>query len=333
MKKIIPIFFSSDDNYIPFLDIALKSLIENASKKYIYEINILNTGLKEENINLINKNQNENFKINFFDISNKIENIKSLFKNVYHFSIATYYRLFIESMFPKYDKALYLDCDIVVLGDISKLYNIKLGNKLVGAIREQIICSNEVFRQYTNISMGIKPEKYFNAGILLMNLKKFRENRIQDQFVSLIREYNFDVVDPDQAYLNVLCKNKVKYIKINWNKESLEEKCKGKIQICHYALYKKPWQYDDVLNSKYFWHYAKKSPFYNQILEIKASFTEDKKLLKEKANIEIVEHAKKIINSNHTFYNVLFKKSNKNFENIIFDLIKKYNLDKKLIEA
>ncbi len=44
--EVIPVFFATDDNYIPFLDVAIGSLIENASKNYFYDIHILNTGLK-----------------------------------------------------------------------------------------------------------------------------------------------------------------------------------------------------------------------------------------------------------------------------------------------
>ena len=57
-KQTIPIFFSSDDNYVPFLAVAINSLIENASKDYNYEIIVLNSGLTSENIERIKKYQN-----------------------------------------------------------------------------------------------------------------------------------------------------------------------------------------------------------------------------------------------------------------------------------
>ena len=309
-KKSIPIFFATDDNYIPFLEVALRSLIENASKKYNYIIHILNTGLNKDNMSIISSLKNENFNIIFDDISSNIEPIKSRLKNVYHFSLVTYYRLFIESLFPQYDKVLYLDCDIVVLGDISKLYNVFLGNNLVGAIQEQVINSSEDFKKYAKFGVGIEPEKYFNAGILVMNLKKFRQQKIEQKFVYLMNTYNFDVCDPDQAYLNVLCKDKVKYLPNGWNKASLPNQLEGDLNICHYALYKKPWQYEDVLNGEHFWFYAKKCKLYNKILDAKNNFDEVKRKQKELANIQIVEHALKIINSNKNFYKVLFEKEN-----------------------
>ncbi len=318
-NKTIPIFFATDDNYIPYLEVALRSLVENASKAYTYNIHILNTGLKEENKDAILKLANKNFNILFEDISYCIEPIKAMLKDVYHFSVVMYYRLFIEKLFPQYDKVIYLDCDIVVLGDISKLYNVNLGGNLIGACQEQVINSNETFRKYANLGIGVPCEKYFNSGILLMNLKKFRQEKLCEQFVYLINTYNFDVVDPDQAYLNVLCYNKVKYLPNGWNKEALPIKLEGKLNIVHYALYKKPWQYDDIINVEYFWHYAKKCTMYNKIVENKASFDDNKKKAKEQANIEIVEHSLKIIDADNNMKKVLFDEENF-FERVLLQL-------------
>ena len=164
-KKVIPIIFSTDDNYVPFLEITLRSIIDNASKKYKYEINVLNTGLDIDRVSKVKMLENENFTINFCDISEYIEPMKKKLKNLYHFSMATWYRLFIQSLFPQYDKVLYLDCDIIVLGDISKLYNIQLGNNLLGAARCQIVTKNPIFGQYVetfvvSIEMIICKQEY-----------------------------------------------------------------------------------------------------------------------------------------------------------------------------
>lgn len=305
-KKEIPIFFASDDNYIPFLEVALKSLIKNASTRYNYSINILNTGIKEENQIIIKSLERKNVNIHFRDISSAISDIKNNFKNIYHYSLATYYRLFIESLFPQYNKVVYLDCDIVVLGDISKLYNVNLGNNLVAAVPDQIVSITPMFQDYTKVALGIDYRKYFSAGILLMNLTEFRKEKIQDKFTYLLSKYNFDTVAPDQDYLNVLCKNRVKYLPNGWNKQALPVSLEGDLHIMHYALYKKPWQYDDVLEQRYFWEYAKDCLSYDKILEIKADFTDVKREQKERANAEIIVHAQTIINSDTTFYKTLY---------------------------
>ena len=297
----IPIFFSTDDHYIPFLDVAIASLITNASKEYKYRIIVLNTGLNEENIRKIKQNETVDFQIDFIDISKEVEQIKSRLKNVYHFSVVTYYRLFIASLFPQYDKVVYLDCDLVVLGDISELYRIEPGANIFGAAPEQFVQNTKEFRLYAKNALGVDPDGYVNAGVLLMNLKEFRRNRIEEQFLKLITEYDFDLLDPDQAYLNYLCLGKILILPNGWNKEPMPLACEGKKNIVHYALYKKPWQYDDVIDGEYFWQYAKRSPFYDQICQRKHDFGETEMAEKEAASKEILLHAMKIVNSDITF--------------------------------
>ncbi len=307
-QKEIPVFFSTDDNYIPYLDVAITSLIENASTAYQYRIIILNTGPSSDGIAKIKQNERPGFIIDFIDISKNVENIKSRFKNVYHFSVVTYYRLFIASLFPQYDKILYLDCDLVVLGDISELYHIDLGENILGAAPEQFVRSTEKFRRYAKEALGLDPDRYVNAGVLVINLAEFRKNKIEEQFVHLITEYDFDLLDPDQAYLNYLCCNKIYEIANGWNKEPMDFPCNGKKNIVHYALYKKPWQYDDVMDGEYFWQYAERSPFYTEILQRKASFGDEERAQKEAAASEILVHADKIVASEETFLKKLINR-------------------------
>ena len=72
MSREIPIFFSTDDNYIPFLDVAIHSLIANASKDYDYRIIVLNTGLSPDNIAKVKQSEREGFAIDFVDISENV---------------------------------------------------------------------------------------------------------------------------------------------------------------------------------------------------------------------------------------------------------------------
>lgn len=304
-SQAIPVIFSTDDQYAPYLDVAIASLIENASKEYEYRIIVLNTGLRDENVELIRKNECRGFVIDFVDVSEELAGIRARLKNVYHFSIVTYYRLFIASLFPQYDKVLYLDCDLVVLGDVSELYHTDIGVNILGAAPEHFVRTTQEFRQYAEKALGLNPDDYVNAGVLLINLDQFRKNAIEQKFIRLITEYDFDLLDPDQAYLNYLCRNKIFALPNGWNKEPTESACDGKKNIVHYALYKKPWQYDDVIDGAYFWQYAERSPFYAQILERRGAFGEAERMQKEAASREILAHAIQIVNSDETFYNKL----------------------------
>ena len=307
MNKEIPIFFSTDDNYLPYLDVAITSLLANASREFNYRIIVLNTGLDAAGIGKVKEKEQDGVRIDFVDISGEVEKIKSRLKNVYHFSVVTYYRLFIASLFPQYDKVIYLDCDLVVLGDISELYHIELGENILGACPEQFVQSTKEFRVYARQALGVDPDGYVNAGVLLMNLAEFRRNKIEERFIRLITEYDFDLLDPDQAYLNYLCLGKIRMLPNGWNKEPMPIVCEGKKNIVHYALYKKPWQYDDVMDGEYFWQYAKASPFYGQIRLNMLNFGETERAKKEAAALEILEHACRIVESDNTFSRKLCK--------------------------
>ena len=307
MTREIPIFFSTDDNYIPYLDTAVASLIANASKEYRYRIIVLNTGLSCENEALVKKNERPGFAIDFVNISEELKDIKSRFKDVYHFSIVTYYRLFIASLFPQYDKIVYLDCDLIVLGNIAELFNMEMGDNILAAAPERFVQSTEEFRVYAEKALGVDPDRYVNAGVLLMNLEEFRKCKIEERFVELISHYDFDLLDPDQAYLNYLCDGKILVLKNGWNKEPIPEECDGKKNIVHYALYKKPWQYDDVIDGECFWEYAARSPFYQVIKDRKASFSPEDRAKKDEMAKEILTHAIEITKSEETFSKKLIK--------------------------
>ena len=124
--EVIPIFFAVDDGYIPFLAVALESMIEHASKNFYYSIKILYTNITEENKQKINKYNGANINIEFVDLNYYIEKIKEKLYTRDYFSMTTYFRLFISNLYPQYNKAIYLDCDIVLLNDIAELYNIDI---------------------------------------------------------------------------------------------------------------------------------------------------------------------------------------------------------------
>ena len=172
----IPIFFAIDDGYTPFLAVALQSLIENASKNYNYCIKILHTNVEEEHKKQIKKYEKENVNIEFVDLSYYIEKVQDKLYTRDYYTNTTYFRLFLPELYPQYDKVLYLDSDVIVVGDISELYNIDMGTNLVAAAPDDIIQYNKVFQDYAELVVGVaKYQNYFNAGVLLMNLDELRK--------------------------------------------------------------------------------------------------------------------------------------------------------------
>ena len=303
----IPVFFSTDDRYLPFLDIAVASLIDHASKDYRYRLIILHTGLSAEGMEKLLRHRSEGFFIEFVDISTEVENIRAAFKDVYHFSVVTYYRLFIASLFPQYQRIVYLDSDLVVLGDVSELYHTDLNGAIFAAAPEQYVRNTPDFRDYAERALDVDPDGYVNAGVLVLDLEEFRRHRIEERFVELITRYGFDLLDPDQAYLNYLCDGRIHVLPNGWNKEPLPLPLEGELNLVHYALYKKPWQYDDVMYGEFFWRYAEESPFHEEIRARRAAFGDQERAEKEATAEEILRHAQAIVDSDNTFAKKLAK--------------------------
>ncbi|MCR4900705.1 MAG: glycosyltransferase family 8 protein [Treponema sp.] len=274
----IPIFFASDNNYAPYLAVALKSLLSNASSDYFYKIHILTTKLDEEICTKLLKLKTDNSSIQIISLADEIEHIKNRFQLRDYYSIETYYRFFIPDLFPQYDKVLYLDCDITVLGDISNLYLTNISNFLVAAAQEQVMAHYKVFGDYVEKALDVKVKNYFNAGVLLMNTKMFRACRITQKFFKMMSEYKFRVTQ-DEDYLNVICKDKVKKLNIGWNKMPFEETGFDNLdlQLIHYNLGWKPWHYEGVLYEEYFWQYAQQTEFYEQIHKELKGFTDEQR--------------------------------------------------------
>lgn len=294
-KEIIPIFFAVDNEYIPFLAVTLQSIVEHSTDEYYYVIKILYTNISEENKEKIKKYTKENINIEFVDLNYYIDKIKSKLYTRDYFSMTTYFRLFISNLYPQYNKAIYLDSDIVLLVDVAELYNEDIGDNLVGAVPDDIIQQNEVFQEYVEKVVGVASYKnYFNAGMLIMNLDQLRKNKFQEKFLYLLENVKYSVVQ-DQDYLNRICKGKVKLLDMTWNvmPNATKDVNEEDIKLIHYNYQYKPWHYDNIPYGNYFWDLAKKTEFYDKLQEIKNNFTDEMKYEDRVADEKLRELAQK----------------------------------------
>lgn len=294
-KKVIPIFFAVDDYYIPFLAVGLQSLVEHSSKEYEYLIKILHTNVSEKSKKRIKKYERENINIEFVDLNYYVEKIKDQLYTRDYYTKTTYFRLFLPELYPQYDKVLYLDSDIIILEDIANLYNIDIGSNLVGGIPDDIIQNGKELQEYAEKVVGVSTyKKYFNAGILLMNLDELRKYKFQEKFLYLLGTTKFSVAQ-DQDYLNRICKGRVKYIDNSWDVMPAPGRNKKdeELKLLHFNLTYKPWHIDNVPYKEYFWEYAKKTEFYDEIREIKENYTEAQKLIDMETEKNLIRLATK----------------------------------------
>lgn len=307
-KVTIPIFYAIDDSYAKFVAVSIKSLIMNANNNYNYDINVIYENLSEENAKKLKSLETDNVKIILTEMNQNLSMITDKLGNrlrEYTFTLTIFFRLFIPVMFPNYDKCIYIDADTVIPGDISRLYNEDLGNNYLGCIVDKSTIDNEILASYFEEVVGIPRDKYINSGVLLMNSKKLRELKIDEKFLDLYTKYGFDVIAPDQDYINSMCYGHIKYLSDiydampNPNNKEVE-----KPVIIHYNLFLKPWQYENVQYYDYFWKYAKSTPFYDEILEIKNSYTnEDRKKDSEWMDL-MVSRAESLVGTKSTLKNV-----------------------------
>ena len=274
----IPIFYACDDNFVKYTIVSLQSMIRNASADHRYHIYVLHTNIAPETQNQLFQLKNDNFDISFENVTGYLDSISHRLPIRDYYSKTTYFRLFIADMFPQYDKAIYIDSDTVVQGDISRMYLTDIGDAYVGACHEQAMVQVDEYGTYAEKVVGIDRNFFFNAGVLLINCRQFRAHNVLEQFTRLLGEYNF-VVTQDEDYLNLICKDRVYWLDQRWNTEvfgtipyPIEEAC-----ILHYIMTNKPWHYADCLHGDIFWKYAAQTSVYGDILAELEQYTDQQR--------------------------------------------------------
>ena len=279
-NEIIPIFFSVDDGYAPFLSVALTSIIHNASKKYSYKAIVLYKELSISNQRRLSGLSTGNFEIQFVPMGNRLDSITNQTCNRLrcdYFTLTIFFRLFIPMMFPEFEKGIYLDSDIVVPGDISELYRTELEENLIGAAADHSVVDVPQLAKYIEYGVGVEKHHYINSGVLLMNLRRLREVQLERRFLELLDTYHFQCVAPDQDYLNVLCSGKIRYLSPCWDAMPVEDAEPMKEpKLIHYNLFAKPWCYDQIPYEAYFWQYTGNCGYLDEILSFKADYDEEK---------------------------------------------------------
>jgi lipopolysaccharide biosynthesis glycosyltransferase len=269
--------------------VALNSAIKNSDPQRNYKAIVLYQDLGADNISRLQALQTENFKIELMPIRANMEALDDRMSNRLrcdYFTLTIYFRLFIPSMFPQYDKGIYIDSDVVLTDDIAKLFDIDIGENYIGACNDLSIADIPPLVAYTEKAVGVNAKEYINSGVLLMNLKKMRDDDLEGHFLSLLNKYHFDSIAPDQDYLNAMCNGKIYYLEEKWDTMPNDAKpMLTETSLIHYNLFSKPWCYDGIQYEEQFWNYAQDCGFIDEIREFKASYTEDKK----KADSECLE--------------------------------------------
>lgn len=295
-KNNIALVFAVSDEFVPYLAVALQSMKDNFIENNNYDIIIL-----EKNVLELSKDRlmaSLDFAADK-NISCRFINVKKYVKGI-HFHIPnqalseeTYYSLLVPWVLHNYDKALVLDSDIILKTDIAELYNIDLEGNYLAAVREILfhgflnnpaVNVDDNVSEYTiNTLKVLNQYDYFNAGILLFDLDKFRKNFVLSQLLEEINQTAFKIVEQD--LLNKICYGKVKLLDYSWNfmacisdettlnlnfvsakERALYDFAANNPYIFHYITSKKPWLYPELKYSEEWWGIARKTLFYELLL-------------------------------------------------------------------
>lgn len=304
-ENAVTVITAVDNRYIPHLAALIESIKASFAQDRFLEFFVLDDGIEKPQKKLLERQ----FLINFKNGKIRFINCDNFYKNISthsHLTTATFYRFLAGRLFPNHQKILYLDTDIIVLSDISKLFDVVLQDEhLVGAaydlgmkaffykgkkkkIPKKIkglagIPVHSYLSEY--LGLGDSADKYFQAGVMLFSLDKFRALNIEELAANDLLTNKYWLLDQD--VLNKYLKGKVFELDTSWNclsfildlcedlPQQWAEKAKKDFinpKIVHYAgSDEKPWNNADAPLAHFYWFFLRRTFWYEQVVQSTAS--------------------------------------------------------------
>lgn len=213
---MINVVFASDDNYVPYLLVSLCSMFEN-NESIKLNVFILSNNISKKNKKAITDlaSHYSYSKIIFIEMNNLEEKLKNNINqenSLLNINLTAYCRLFLDEVIPEnIDKIIYFDCDSLIVNSLNELWNINLTNNYCAGVLDptpvyykKIIGLNEV-------------DDYINSGMLVINLKKWRESNIKKDFLTFLDKHKNLDIHHDQGVINGVLKKKILIIDPKFN--------------------------------------------------------------------------------------------------------------------
>ena len=316
----IAVCFASSDEYSPILGVALNSLISNISLDNKYDIVIIDKDITDNNKALLRSivGNKENCTLRFFNVSERVKNYN--FYTWAHFTMFTYYRLLVPSLFVEYEKVIYLDTDIVINSDIAELFSQNVKRYFLAAALDSHVtgrqCLGAEDSLYYRDELNCRIGEYFQAGVMLINVSMFKKYYKDDELIRKASEMKYRWLDQD--FINVECHGKIKRLSNDWNvmvinnpnevdenyltDELYREYVSARNNPCiiHYVGRSIPCYKATADLYQYFWKYARSTPFYELLLA--RLVNETKKYLESEIVARYENLSQKIGNTEENIY-------------------------------
>lgn len=293
-NRIIPIVFSSNNRFLPYISVTIQSIIENVDNDTDCNFFVLyGSELSENYMEMLNKQLNEfpRCSIKFIDVSKYTRDVDFQMPDaLYKWSDEVFFKLLIPYIFNEYEKIIFLDGDIICCADINELYKIDIGGFPLAGVRNYSgigWCYSERDKNseplYEIISKMDNPDDDINTGVLLFNCKEFRKMYTVNGILALAASRKWPIVDED--VLNIAFYKKIFCLPAKWNyyvtniyaesflsalPDGLKQEfdISRKVQsIVHFNHNTKPFNVFNIPHHELFWKYAVTSPFFPVILQ------------------------------------------------------------------
>lgn len=276
----VTVAMSASNEYVPALAVSLLSLAEHADAKCNYDLIVFERAITAENKSILKRIiEQPNISLRFVNPTQILQQYTLPVAG--HFALECFFRIVSPLMLRRYKRLVFTDCDLIFQSDVQHLYQMPLNGKLLSAARESfwpahLRMKESGFMDYAVNTLHLKdPYQYYNTGVLVLDLKRFRETDTCQKLLKLADGKSLRLLEQD--VLNMYFEGEFCPLPVEWNcvdeggfsvLESYftpEEKqnmarVRGHAKILHYAGALKPWQ--DPAETAEWWTYVKRTPFY-----------------------------------------------------------------------
>lgn len=211
------VFYFSSNRFANVAATSMVSLMENNKSCDLIHFYLVDDGIKNETkkqlITLISRYHRE---IDFIPAPDPCEIFQYPFKDKYQMG-HSYVRMCIGQLLPQsVDRVLCLDSDTLVLDDLSELWNMDMGDNILAGVAD---CMN--LKAYSS-QFGLSNNQiYCNAGVFLVDLKKWRAQKVEDRIKNVIQTKNGNVFFFEQTLMNYCCRGKIAKLHPRYNTYTL----------------------------------------------------------------------------------------------------------------
>lgn len=285
------VVYLTDENYAMPTCVSIISLMHNNVSNEEYKVHILINGVSNESLEKMRQLGNEYIDCEIINVCNEEYRTLAdtcLSKGI-HVSETALFKFDVANILSDIDEVLYLDSDIIINKDLSELFTTDISEYYLAAVDDMGDEFTERGESTLAKRIGIVDRKYFNSGVMYLNLKKMR----QDNLAEKLLRYRMEALNyfMDQDALNAVmgenrrelpyCFNyrmpifdELEFDEVNdrffSNKYKDMEECLFDQSIIHMTNKRKPWQYDTLWSTKIFLSYYEVSPYQGIPLELKS---------------------------------------------------------------